>query len=643
MARVRWVVALFCALSLSATGQTVRWQRALGGSAAEQWNAVIELSAQTVLVAGSTRSIDDELKHRTSLDTDGWLARLNLQGDVVWQQTYGSTYNDEFYSVVALPDGGYVAVGYTDSPTLSHGGRDAWVVRTDALGKLRWQRAYGGKGTDIVRAVQALPDGSLLLAGESASPELFEGKHAGGADVWVLRLDARGSVLWQRSYGGSSNEAAYALLAVGDGTFMIAGGTESSGGLMPPSRGKTDALLMQIVDDGSLRWRRTFGGSSFDEFYGVVNHQGGFVAAGTTQSRDGDVRGHRGNGDVWLVATDASGFLRWTSCYGGTGDEGANGIATTRSGDLLVAATARSRDGQRNVFRGVFDGWLLRLSPQGMLRWQKSIGGFQNDAFAACLETVTGMALAVGHTSSTDYDLAEVQTHGSLDAWVALVADPDLPIPVAEPLPTLVTGYVTDAGTGQRLAADVTLVDFSTMKPIRNVRTDTATALYQHQLTRSTSLGLSVLAPGYLLENIPLRLIPDQIGTQVRLDIALVPIRADTSINLHHIYFETGQAKLKSESSLELQKLLQFLRDNPSLTIRIVGHTDASSGDPVARTQLSRYRALEVKAYLQERGITGPRMDAIGVGSDRPIADERDERGRALNRRVEIVITAAPK
>ena len=621
--------------------------RALGGSAAEQFYHAIELPGQSVLAVGSTRSNDDDLAGRTSLDLDGWLVRHSLRGEVIWQRSYGGPLNDELRAAVALPDGGLLAAGHTERPAEGAAdqapNRDAWVVRTDGLGRLLWQRSYGGRGADAARALLLLPDGGFILAGETNSPDLPGAATRGGTDVWVLRLDARGALLWQRTYGGSLNDGAWAALLQPEGSIVLAGGTASADGEMPPGRGRTDGLLMLLNPDGSLRWRRTFGGSSFDEFYSLVAHAGGYVLAGTTQSRDGDVRGHRGNGDAWLVATDAGGYLRWTQCYGGTGDEGANHISTTRDGGLLVAATARSRDGQRTVFRGVFDGWLLRLDGAGQLRWQRSLGGFQNDAFTCALETqASGRYVAVGHTASSDYDLAETLTHGSLDAWLvhlAEPAEPTRPRPPDEALATLLAGYVTDATTGRRLSADITLVDYATLKPIRHVRTDTASALYQFALTRTEGVGLSVLAAGYLMENRPLRIVPAQLGTLVQQDIALVPIRPDTSLNLHHIFFETGSAKLKTESTLELQKLLQFLRENPSLTVRIIGHTDATAG-AASSLQLSRYRALEVKSYLQERGVVAARMEAIGVGSTRPIADEATEAGRARNRRVEIEITA---
>ena len=635
------MAALLLGGAMGARAQTLRAQRALGGTAADQFYHGVELPGQSVLLVGSTRSNDDDLAGRAALDLDGWLVRLGQQGELMWQQAYGGTGNDELRMALALPDGGFIAVGHTESAPLSKGGRDAWLVRTDGLGRLLWQRAYGGSGNDAARAIVALPDGGYVVVGETGSADIAGLTPRGATDAWLMRLDSRGAVLWQRSYGGSGADGLWSVATLGDGTYVACGGTESSDGDMPPGRGKTDGLLLQVSGDGSLRWRRTYGGSSFDEFYSLAPYQGGLAVVGTAQSRDGDVRGHRGNGDVWLLSTDASGLVRTSACYGGTGDEGGNYVSPTRDGGLLVAATARSRDGQRTVFRGVFDGWLLRIDAGLGLRWQKSIGGFQNDAFTWAAESAAGgHYLVAGHTVSTDLDLAETITHGSVDAWYALVADPTTPEPKAEPLPTLLAGYVTDRSTGRRLAADVTLVDYATLKPIRAVRTDTASALYQLVLTRATGLGLSVLAPGYLMENLALKIIPAQVGTQVRLDVALVPIRRDTSINLHHIYFETGSPKLKTESTLELQKLLQFLRENPSLTVRIIGHTDATSANETARLQLSRYRALEVKSYLQERGIAGPRMEAIGVGSSRPLADERTDRGRALNRRVEIEITA---
>ena len=112
---------------------------------------------------------------------------------VVWEKTFGGAKADVAYSIVALPDGGFAVAGVTKSK--GAGNKDAWVLRLDGKGRILWEKAFGGAKADLAYSIIALPDGGFAVAGETKS------KGADKWDAWVLRLDGTGRMLWEKNFG----------------------------------------------------------------------------------------------------------------------------------------------------------------------------------------------------------------------------------------------------------------------------------------------------------------------------------------------------------------------------------------------------------------------------------------------------------
>lgn len=635
------------------TPPTVKWQQALGGSAADAAFAVRNLPGGMVAVAGSTRSNDGMLGPvKQGLDLDMWLVKLNAQGQVQWHKHYGGSYNDEARDVRALPGGDLILAGWTESRELSpqpgRSGRDVYLVRTDALGGLLWQRTYGGPGNDIANVVLPLADGGFLLCGETGSLGGNVSKNAGGLDGWIIRTEADGRLRWEKTYGGKNNDVIVAAVQVSDG-YVLVGSSDSNDGDIPGNKGKMDLLVIKIDEGGNTIWRRNLGGTSFDEGHGIAAAPDGrLYIAGTTFSNDGDVAAanvrHHGGGDVWLLCLDRYGMLQWTNCYGGSGDEGANGIELRKNGQLIVAATSRSRDGDRTLARGVFDGWLLLTDNYGKLLWQKTAGGFENDAFTAATELPgidpRGHYLAVGYTASKDGDLQGIEVWGGNDLWCAAI-DPPQPVNAKPDKPvvsTLISGYIIDKTTGRKLRGEVSVNDNVTRRRVATTRTDT-TGLFQIVLANTAGLTIGAVAEGYMLQAFNLQISDEERGTEILRNLELEPLQPNQAINLYHVYFESAGTTLRPDAALELERLAGFMIANPTVRVRINGHTD-STGSAPSKLVLSQTRALAVKNFLMLRGIYEGRMIAEGYGMSRPIAPNNTEANRALNRRVEVIITA---
>lgn len=177
-------------LKLSAAGD-VAWQRTCGGAGSE-WVYDIEPTADGgAIVAGSTSSCG-------AGDYDFWVLKLDAAGDVSWQRAYGGGSDDWASSIRVSATGGYLVCGNTRS--FGSGSYDTWLVKISDTGVAAWTKRYGGTGSDTAASLQVTPDGGALLAGATDSPG------AGGRDAWLLKMDASGRIEWQKSYGGPVND-----------------------------------------------------------------------------------------------------------------------------------------------------------------------------------------------------------------------------------------------------------------------------------------------------------------------------------------------------------------------------------------------------------------------------------------------------
>jgi predicted secreted protein len=225
--------------------------------------------------------------------SDFWLVKTDPAGNAQWNQTYGGTDWDEGFSVVETSDGGYVITGYTNS--YGAGNTDVWLIKTDASGTMLWTRTYGGTSGEWGYSVVETSNGGYAITGTTLS------YGAGGYDVWLIKTDASGTAQWTRTYGGTDHDYGYSVVETSDGGYVITGYTNSYGA------GNTDVWLVKTDSAGTAQWNQTYGGSDYDRGYSVVEtSNGGYAITGQTGSFGA------GNSDFWLVKTDVESGLAWT-------------------------------------------------------------------------------------------------------------------------------------------------------------------------------------------------------------------------------------------------------------------------------------------------------------------------------------------
>jgi hypothetical protein len=230
----------FYLVKTNALGDKV-WQNTFGGTSHDQAESVEPTTDSGYIIAGWTTSFGEG-------ENDFYLVKTNASGDKVWQNTFGGIDKDEAKSVEQTTDSGYIIAGYTESQ--GEGGRDIYLVKTNASGDKVWENTFGGTSNDVAESVEQTTDGGYIIAGYT------ESQGEGGRDLYLVKTNALGDKVWENTFGGTSNDVAESVEQTTDGGYIIAGYTESQG------EGGRDIYLVKTNASGDKVWENTFGGTS---------------------------------------------------------------------------------------------------------------------------------------------------------------------------------------------------------------------------------------------------------------------------------------------------------------------------------------------------------------------------------------------
>ena len=290
----------------------LQWSQALGGSGDEVGSSGTNYSGELIQTADGgflagfryTESNDGDVTNYQG-GGDCWLVKLSASGAIEWSRTVGGSQREFGADILELSNGDLMLLGSTSSSdgdiSLNRGGSDVLLAKISSTGQLLWERTYGGSLYDNGRSLLPTTDGGFILACSSGSSDGDVSSNAGEHDVWVLKVDANGSLLWQRSFGGSLNDW-WLLCEADNGGYLLSGATNSNDGSVQGNNGGSDLWFLKLTENGDLAWQHCLGGSAEDGGYlRARTSDGGYVAFGYTASNDGDVSGNHGDRDMWVV------------------------------------------------------------------------------------------------------------------------------------------------------------------------------------------------------------------------------------------------------------------------------------------------------------------------------------------------------
>jgi len=313
------------------------WSSVFGGSGDEAAYSVQETSDGGFIMAGYTTSYG-------SGGYDSWLVKTDAGGAYQWDATFGGAGLDLAYTVTQLPDGGYALAGYTASS--GAGGYDIHLVRTDGSGGLIWEEFYGGSQDDIAYSLAHTADGGYIITGYTSS------QGPGPYNLWLLKTDSTGTMEWNKVLGGSEGEIGREVRQTADGGYIITGYTGTWGA------GLSDLWLVRTDNAGTVIWDSYFGGTQWDEGLSVVETwDGGFAVTGYTDT-DGPVTaiGY----DLWILKTDSAGIEEWEIILDNGNDSYGQALAQTSDNGYIIAGYSWMEASGADDF----DVWLIRLDAE---------------------------------------------------------------------------------------------------------------------------------------------------------------------------------------------------------------------------------------------------------------------------------------
>ena len=418
------ILSLFMSFCIPTFGQApIEWVQSVGDTCNQGFNAIMGTTDGGVILTGY-----EYLNNQS----DVLFSKLNEDGSVQWSKTFGGTQSDVGNSVIETADGGFVMAGTSNSddgiPGSNNGDCDVWVVKINSSGALLWSKVYGGCGFDSATSISTTTDGGFIISGVTTSPtNNIIPENAGKKDALILRLNGQGDLVWSRTFGGSLNDEASAIKQTSDGGYVFAGTTWSNDIDVNNNSGFSDMWLVKLLANGNMQWSKTFGNVSEEHANALdLTSDGGFLLSGSssylTQTGTDNTVYHV---DFAVTKVNAAGTLLWSNVYGGSKYEAAYGGIEASTGEYIVSGYCNSTDGNVGSNYGFKDFWVLSLNENGAMNWSNNYGGSQNDFSTAVTETQDGGLAFAGHTWSNDND---VTSQGGIDdGWVIKLEGGGLP------------------------------------------------------------------------------------------------------------------------------------------------------------------------------------------------------------------------
>lgn len=390
-----------------------------GGSKNDRAQSITKTTDGGYAVLGYSQSSDGDITDKDNESFDYWVLKFNIEHELQWSKTYGGTEDDRGNAIIQTQDGGFAISGYSSSSDLdvseNAGAQDYWIAKLDTNGNLSWQKSYGYLGADIGNTLLQTNDGGYFItgvldvtaSGGEGNTRHASQRHAGG-DYWAIKLNGSGNREWSKYYGGSFTDVPYDAIQTEDNGYIIVGSSDSDDVDIENNIGAYDFWVIKISETGTIIWEESYGGTEIDEARSIVESgDGNYLITGDTRSSDVQVSNNKGAADLWLIKITPSGNLVWEKTFGGSSFDVARSIQKSNNNNFIISGSSRSADGDLTNNQGQNDAWILQVDSSGNLLSQKTVGGSQIDFCYDATILDDNTIVAVGESSSSDGDIEE--------------------------------------------------------------------------------------------------------------------------------------------------------------------------------------------------------------------------------------------
>ena len=469
----QFLLLLLAFVVLPSYAQEVLWEKSYGGLHADYLTDMQPTADYGFLIAGSSLSNKSGNKSDDNKgNLDYWIWKMDENGDLDWQKSFGGAGSDLLQSVALTRDGGFILAGVSasaleqDKKEDNQGGDDIWILKLNAQGNEEWQKTIGGTGQEKVQAIVATPDGGYIIGGSSSSEESGQktAPNYGNLDYWVIKLDAKGKIAWQHTYGGRYADELQSIVTTKEGGYLLGGTSNSpaSGNKLQDNLGQRDYWVLKLDDKGGIVWQKIVG-SPADDALAVVQqtHDGGYILGG---SSNGALEAS--STDFWVVKLDANGGILWQETYDFGAVDLLTSIVENADDSLLIGGYSKGEnsilngtEGYKKNKKGTDDYIALKVNATGQELWNKTVGSHGEDILKKAIETRDGGYVLAGTSLPSNLSKGGALNggFGSNDFWVVKLKDSqkkeeERAIIEAFPNPTtaftnVIVGYEFDTGT----------------------------------------------------------------------------------------------------------------------------------------------------------------------------------------------------
>lgn len=349
------------------------------------------------------------------------LSIQNKNYELNYIKSFGGSNDDEANDIINTSDGGFMVIG---SSTSSDGliqnkmglESDIILMKFDSDKSVEWVKNYGGSKDDRGQSVVEVSGIGYALLGYSMSNDGDASNNEGFHDNWVILIDSKGDIIWEKSYGFSGHDHAYNIIKTKDGNLFFNGFLDVTASRGLGSTKKVGKSIKHGVGEfwchkidlgGNILWRKYFGGTNNDRSYdSVETSDGDFLIVGSSESKDIDISSPKGSYDIWVIKLSSNGDLLWERSYGGSKYETANSIIQSADKKIHILGSTLSNDKNISFQMGSSDFWLLTIDSDGNLLSEQTFGGSNFDKGKKIEIDSKDNLWLTGYSRSIDFDFS---------------------------------------------------------------------------------------------------------------------------------------------------------------------------------------------------------------------------------------------
>lgn len=359
---------MFLVGSLSSVvfASSVMWSRTFGDGK-EMAKSLVETSDKGYVITGETGSFG-------AGDSDFWLIKVDSNGNMEWNKTYGGPRRDSVRALIETVDDGFALVGSTNS--FGAGSDDFWIVKTDSEGNLEWNQTYGRPGDQYATSIIETSDGGYAIGG--AFDQSFDDPF-GATDFWLVKIDSNGKMEWNKTFNDSPVNSCSDLVETSDGGYLLVGNT---------GRYLVEANILAIKTDenGEMLWKKRYGGRDHTGANSLIKTlDGGYAIAGDR------------SGNFWLIKIDELGNIEWDQTYDNSGAEQAYSLIQTSDGGYALAGVISGVIDDQSFI----DSWMVKTDSNGNSVWNQTYGGTGDQYLYSIVENSDGTFALAGFSTNT--------------------------------------------------------------------------------------------------------------------------------------------------------------------------------------------------------------------------------------------------